>query len=288
MKVKSRVRSVLAALAIGFGGIAMGQTSLSVGDCNTTLVKAFEGLKVIDTSNPTAYSYALKLDTTVNLNGKNSIYSGWLKLYDNAEPTAEVLKAEVTLYEGANLMQRTVGDGKRVWSYDPAQNAYTVNAYNVESGANAPNYRSDFISYLKQGVVGNPQYLVTLMDQASIHGTTNVRDWLGGIRFEGQQYGDEADASHLYNIIWQKVPDGSRFVQFNTETRDSGATWYLTSIQIHRLERTGSSTRISDTYLTIAQDQSGAPLSYNSTSPDFVFMPPARSRVLASPRTIKF
>lgn len=288
MEVKSSVRSVLAVLAIGFGGIAMAQTSLSAGDCNDTLVKAFGGLKIVDTSNPTAYSYALKLDTTVNLNGKNTTYTGWLKLYDNADPTAEQLKAEVTLYNGSTLMQRTVADGIRVWSYDPSQNAYCVNAYNVESGTNAPHYRSDFISLFKQNIIGTPQYLLTLMDQASITGTTSIKDWLGGIRFEGQQFGDETDASRLYNIIWQKVPDGSRFVQFNTETRDGGLTWFLTSIQIHRLARMGSSTTITDTYLTVAQDQSGTPLSYNSASPDFVFVPPARSRVWATPRTVKF
>jgi len=266
----------------------MGQATLTDNDCRITLTSAFNGFRVIDPNNLTAYSYGLRLDTTEILNNRTTIYSGWLKLYDDSNPTSELLKSELTLYSGTNLVQRTVADGKKVWSYDPYQNAYSVNAYNVESGTNAPRYRGDFVTLFKQTVIGSPLHLMTLMDQASITGTARVKDWIGGIAFEGQQIIDANNPGHITNLIWQKLPDNSRFVQFNTETYDAGSTWILNSIQIHREDKVGASVKVSDTYLTVAKDVNNLQLSYTKSSTDFMFVPPTRSKVLATPRTIKF
>lgn len=266
----------------------MGQATLTDNECRITLTSAFNSLRVVDQSNLTAYSYGLRLDTTEVLNNRTTTYTGWLKLYDDSNPTSELLKSELTLYMGTNLVQRTVADGKKVWSYDPAQNAYSVNAYNVESGTNSPRYRPDFVNLFKQTVIGSPLNLMTLMDQASITGTARVKDWLGGLPFEGQQVIDANDPTHITNLIWQKLPDNSRFVQFNTETFDTGTTWTLNSVQIHRQDKVGASVKVSDTYLTPAKDANNIPLSYTKSSADFIFVPPVRSKVLANPRTIKF
>ncbi|MBS1700688.1 MAG: hypothetical protein JST12_03435 [Armatimonadetes bacterium] len=282
------MRSVLTILTIALGGAAMGQTTLTDNDCRVTLTNAFGNLRVIDSSYPSAYSYCLRLDTTQSIGSRTTNYTGWLKLFDDANPTDESIKAELTVYEGATLVQRTVADGVKVWSYDPIGNAYSVNAYNVESGPNVVNYRGGFINLFKETAMGTPQNLMALMDQASITGAARVKDWLGGLSFTGQQVIDANDPTHITNLIWQKLPDNSRFVQFNTETYDTGLTWTLNSVQIHKEDKIGTSTRVLDTYLTLAKDSNGFPLSYTKTSTDFTFVPPARSKVLASPRTIKF
>lgn len=266
----------------------MAQVTLTDNECRTTINTAFNNIRVVDVNNLTAYSYVLRLDTLENLNGKNTAYAGALKLFDDMNPAAEVLQAEMTVYSGTTLIQRTVADGKKVWSYDPMQNAYSVNAYNVELGNNSPRYRPDFINLFKQTAAGAPLNLMTLMDQASISGTARVKDWLGGISFTGQESIDVANPSHLIRQMWQSVPDNSRFVQFNTESYDLGITWTLVNIQVHRVDKVGSSVKTSDTYLTVAKDASNIPLTMVKNSPDFLFVPPARSKVLSTPRTVKF
>ena len=149
--------------------------------------------------------------------------------------------------------------------------------------------------------MGSPLQLITLMDQASITGTARVKDWIGGIKFAGQKWvtpndplnfdamGNPIDPPpHQHATIWQKLPGNTRFVQFETETFDAGFNWTLISVQIHRQEKVGASTRVSDTYLTVPSGKNGLPLIENRNSGAFVFIPPARSKVLSSPRTIKF
>ena len=270
----------------------MAQATLTDNDCRIMLTTTFNDLRVVDPMDLNAYSYGLRLDTSETLNNRTTTYVGFLKLYDNSNPTAEVLKSELTLYMGTNLIQRTVADGVRVWSYDPTQNAYSVNAYNVESGTNTPNYRPNFITLFKQTAIGSPLNLITLMDQASITGTARVKDWMGGLPFVGQRYYDPKDTSVpkkvWRDIVWQTLPDNSRYVQFTSDTADGGYTYSLSSVRIHRQDKVGSSVRLSDTYLTVGKDTNGLALSYLKSSPDFIFVPPARSKVLATPRTVKF
>ena len=270
--------------------MAQTKTAISDSGCRDAVKIAFDGIKLVDPSNLTAHSFVLRLDTTESLNGKNTTYISALKMYDDLNPTSELLKTEITLYQGTNLIQRTVADGKRVWSYDPYQNSYSVDAYNTELGANAPNYRPNYFNFLKATVAGSPQSLVTLMEQSSLKGTAWVKDWLGGISFAGVNYiPNDMLAQHQFDTIWQKVPDNSRFVQFNLETFDGGMTWILNSIQIHKEDKVGASVKVSDSYLTIPKDPTtGLPLTETRTSPDFIFVPPTRSKVLASPRTVKF
>ncbi len=270
------------------GGAACAQVNITDNQCRMDLTSAFNNLRVIDQNNLTSYSYGLRLDTTEKLGTKTTTYVGWLKLYDDSNPTQELLRSELTVYLGSNLIQRTVADGKRVWSYDPIQNAYSADAYNVESGPNAPNYRSNFVSLFKQTASGTPNHLMTLMDQASITGTARVKDWLGGIAFKGLQTVDANDPAHLTEQIWQSVPDNSRFVQFNLESNDTGSSWTLNSIQIHRVESLRGLSKVTDTYLTQAKDNNNVAYSYPASDAAFTFVPPARSRVLASPRTVKF
>ncbi len=283
----------------------MAQTTLTDSTCRDTLQTAFNSLRVADPSYVNAYSYVLRLDTTEKLNGRTTTYSGGLKLYDDADLTGELIKSELTLYLGTNLIQRSVADGRRVWSFDPAQNAYSVNAYNTDQGTNTAHYRENFIGTFKETAQGTPLLLVTLMDQASITGTARVKDWLGGIKFEGLNWVKPKDPlnyvggdvngvpldppPHQYDTIWQKLPDNSRYVQFETETFNAGFNWALNSVQIHRQDKVGASIKVSDTFLTVPMDTTtGLPMSEVRNSGAFVFIPPARSKVLSSPRTVKF
>lgn len=283
----------------------MAQTTLTDSTCRDTLQTAFNSLRVADPSYVNAYSYVLRLDTTEKLNGRTTTYSGGLKLYDDADLAGELIKSELTLYLGTNLIQRSVADGRRVWSFDPAQNAYSVNAYNTDQGTNTAHYRENFIGTFKETAQGTPLLLVTLMDQASITGTARVKDWLGGIKFEGLNWVKPKDPlnyvggdvngvpldppPHQYDTIWQKLPDNSRYVQFETETFNAGFNWALNSVQIHRQDKVGASIKVSDTFLTVPMDTTtGLPMSEVRNSGAFVFIPPARSKVLSSPRTVKF
>ncbi len=295
------MRSVLTVIAIALGGVAVAQTPMNDSSCRDNLQSAFNGLRVIDASHLSAYSYVLRLDTTETLNGNTITYAGGLRLYDDNVSAGELIRSELTLYRGTTLIQRTVADGRRVWSYDPAQNAYSANAYNTDQGANTANYRTNFTNTFKETATGAPLTLITLMDQASITGTARVKDWLGGIQFQGLNWTKPGDPlnldgagnpiippPHQYDTVWQKLPDSSRFVQFETETFDAGVTWNLDSVQIHKQDKLGASTKVSDTYLTVPKDKFGNPMVEARNSTAFVFVPPNQSKVLSSPRTIKF
>lgn len=282
------MRTVFGIAFLAIMGSAMAQTSISDLKCRTDLANAFQNLRVVDLNNPNAYSYGLRLDTSEVVGNRTTTYAGYLKLYDNSDPTAELLKSEMAIYNGNTLIQRTVADGRRVWSYDPIGNAYSVNAYNVESGTNAPKYRDNFVLLLKQTAAGTPQYLMTLMDQASITGTARVKDWLGGLPFAGLQTIDQNNPLMITEQIWQTVPDNTRYVQFNINSIDGGVTWNLDNIRIHKEDRLGSITKVTDTYLSQLKDQNGVAYSYPPSGTDFTFVPAPHSRVLASPRTVKF
>ena len=274
----------------------MAQTNLSDSSCRDVIRTAFDGIRIPDPNHLTGFSVVVRLDTTENYAGKTTNYVSALKVYDDLTPTSELLKSELTLYKGTNLIQRTVADGRRVWSYDPYQNAYSVDAYNVEQGANAPGYRDNFFNLLKQSATGTPSILMTLLGQAGIKRASWVKDWLGGLSFAGVNTYDPNDPfnlnqvvpPHQFDTVWQKVPNNTRFVQFNLETFDAGSTWVLISVQIHKEEKLGTSTKVSDSYLTVPKDAAGLPLTEIPTSTAFTFLIPARSKVLASSRTIKF
>jgi hypothetical protein len=285
------VRSVLAIFAIALGGAAMAQTNLSDSSCRDVVRTAFDGIRIPDPNNLTAFSFVLRLDTAENLNGKNTNYVSALKIYDDSTPTSELLKSELTLYKGTNLIQRTVADGKRVWSYDPYQNAYSVNAYNVEQGPNALGYRDNFFTFLKESATGTPSSLITLLGQAGIKRSSWVKDWLGGLNTYDPNDPlnlNQVVPPHQFDTVWQKTPDSTRFVQFNLETFDAGSTWVMNSIQIHQEAKLGASTKVSDSFLTVPKDSAGLPMTEVPTSASFIFLIPARAKVLATARTIKF
>lgn len=282
------MRSVLLVPALVFVAAANAQTTINDAQCRTTISDVLNALKIVDGTNINAYSFVLRMDTTDTIGTYVQNFSGHVSLFHDTTSTAEQVKAEMTLYNGPNPINRTVADGKRVWSYEPSANAYTVNTYNVESGANSPSYLLDFRNFFNQGVVGTPQNFLILMDQIGIGTASRARDWIGGIPFQGQETVDGSVPTHLYRQIWQSVPGNARYVQFNTESLDGGLTWTLVDIKIYRTTPVSSGTRVIDTTITVETDSMGVPLTMNTLSPNFFFTPPSRSKVLATARTVKF
>lgn len=286
--VKWGVRSVLLIPMIAFVASANAQVTLSEAESRATVADALNSIKVYDTVNPNAYSFVLKMDSTDSLGSFVQNYTGWVRVFHDTTLASEQVKAEMSLYLGATPLSRTVADGKRVWGYDPSANAYSVNTYNVESGANSPTYLADFRNFFNQGITGTPQNFLILLDHIGIGTASRARDWIGGIPFQGQETADAVDPMTFYRTLWQSVPGNARYVRYDVVTTDNRATWSLSRIEISKTVPVAAGNRTVNSIITVEKDAMGIPLTLTTMSPEFRFIPPARSKVLATPRTVKF
>lgn len=267
---------------------ANAQVTLSEAESRTTIAEVLNSIKVYDTVNPNAYSFVLRMNSTDSLGAFVQNYSGWVKVFHDTTLASEQIKAEMSLYQGVTPLSRTVADGKRVWGYDPSANAYSVNTYNVETGANSPTYLADFRNFFNQGIVGTPQNFLILLDQIGIGTASRARDWIGGIPFQGQETQDAVNPLRYYRTLWQSVPGNSRYVRYDVESMDGKVSWSLTGITISKTVAVAAGNRTVATTITVEKDPMGIPITMTTMSPEFQFFPPARSKVLATARTVKF
>lgn len=251
-------------------------------ECRSQLTDALNNMHLVDTTNPMAYSYVVRVDTAERIGTNTTNYISVLRLFDNASTTGELAKAELTTYRGVTLMQRVVADGRRVWAYDPTRNEYSVSQYDTERNPRNTDYRKDFVNSLREPVQGIPSTLITLALQAGIGGNVGSRDWLPGFAFQGE----ESPAGDL-QTIWQSLPDNSRFARFDL-FRDTNGFWQLDTARIFKRENVGTQVRELDTTISFPLDTFGNRLTQTVNSFEFSFRPPARAKVLSSPRPVKF
>lgn len=251
-------------------------------ECRSQLTDALNNMHLPDSSNPMAYSYVARIDTAERIGTNVTNYIGVLRLFDDASASGELAKAELTTYRGVTLMQRIVADGRRVWAYDPTRNEYSVAQYDTERNPRNTDYRKDFINALREPVQGVPSTLITLALQSGLSGNVGSRDWLPGFAFQGE----ESPAGDT-QVVWQALPDNSRYARFDL-VQDTNGFWQLDSARIFKRETIGGQLREVDTTISFPRDTFGNRLTQSLNSVEFSFRPPAASRVLSSPRPVKF
>jgi hypothetical protein len=257
-------------------------------ECRNALNEALPSFRHAGTTRLDEYSMVFKMDTTETIGTQNSVFTSYLSYYDDLAPRSEMVQAEMlnfrkNLSTGEDLLvQRIAADGKRVWSYDAVRNEYAVQYYNGEGEDRSRNYRSDFFNLFRTPVEGQPLDLVTLLNQLT--GTApRIRDWVGVTQYEGF---DNHDPLAGARQIWQKTPDGSRYVRFYLVKTDG--TWKIDNIIVRRLTNIGSQVRRVESIIRSMIGVGGTPLLMNRNESRFFFTPPTRSKFIASPRTIKF
>jgi hypothetical protein len=266
-------------------------TPLSDFQSRASLTEVFRAIRIPDPNNIAVYSYQLRLQSTESFIGQTTQSSGTLKIYDDQEPTTEMLRSELLMWRNGALLQRVVADGRRVWAHDNLRNEYSVSSYDSEPGQQrSSKYRKDLLQFLKLPTQGVSTHLVTMAEQIGLAGISNVKDWIGGVPFQGQDVVDPNDAlgNHIFRTIWQTVPGNTRFAQFNCESYDKGSTFFLVSMLVHREENIGGKLKTTETTIFPEKDGNGVPLTFAREANDFKYRPPAGSKVVASTRTIKF
>lgn len=266
-------------------------TPLSDFQSRAALTDVFRGLRVPEPNSFSVYSLQLRLQSTETFVGKTTQSTGTLKIYDDQEPTTEMIRSELLMWRSGTLLQRVVADGRRVWAHDNLRNEYSVSSYDSEPGQQrSSKYRRDLLQFLKLPTQGVSTNLVTFAEQIGLAGMANVKDWIGGVPFQGQDVVDPNDAlgNHIFRTIWQTVPGNARFVQFNCESFDKGSTFFLVSMQVHREENVAGKLKTTDTTLFPEKDGNGVPITFGREANDFKYRPPAGSKVVASVRTVKF
>lgn len=298
---RKRIRAIVVGAAVVVAGLlaAQGHSQSNtvpprrLGDyqCRIALTDLLRSVRVPEAGNIYAYSGMFRLQSTETLFGKNTFYTGTLKVYDDQEPTSELIKAELLMWRSGELLQRIVADGRKVWAHDAKRNEYSVSNYDGEvSQARSPKYRKDFLSLFKAPTQGLSLNLVAFGEQLGLNGFASVKDWIGGLPFEGQDDVDPQDAlgNHVLRRIWQAVPGNGRYAQFNCESYDRGATWALVSLEIHREDLVGRDVKTTHTLITVEKDSSGVSVTFQRGATDFFYRPPNGAKVLANSRVIKF
>lgn len=251
-------------------------------ECRSQLTDALNNMHLVDPLDPMVYSYVVRVDTAERIGTNTTNYISVLRLFDNATTTGELAKAELTTYRGVNLMQRVVADGRRVWAYDTTRNEYSVSQYDTERNPRNADYRKDFVNSLREPVQGVPSNLINLALQSGLGGNVGSRDWLPGFAFQGEE-----SVAGDTQTIWQALPDNTRFARFDL-IRDTNGLWQLDTARIFKRETVGTQVRELDTIISFPRDAFGNRLTQTANSIEFSFRPPARARVLSSPRPIKF
>lgn len=264
------------------GAFAQAPRQMTDLECRSQLTDALNNMHLADPMNPMAYSYVVRVDTADRIGSNTTNYISVLRLFDNASVAGLLTKAELTTYRGVSLQQRVVADGRRVWAYDPARNEYSVSQYDTERNPRNPDYRRDFVNMLREPVQGIPSTLINLALQSGMAGSVGSRDWLPGFTFQGE----EAPTGDT-QAIWQAMPDNSRYARFDL-VQDTNGRWQIDSARIFKRENVGGQVRELDSVITFPLDTFGARLTQTENSVEFGFRPPARAKVLSSPRPIKF
>jgi hypothetical protein len=282
MDLSMRVAWIAGLVLIASSAMAQMPRVMTDLECRSQLTDALNNMHLVDPLDPMVYSYVVRVDTAERIGTNTTNYISVLRLFDNATTTGELAKAELTTYRGVNLMQRVVADGRRVWAYDPTRNEYSVSQYDTERNPRNADYRKDFVNSLREPVQGVPSNLINLALQSGLGGNVGSRDWLPGFAFQGEE-----SVAGDTQTIWQALPDNTRFARFDL-IRDTNGLWQLDTARIFKRETVGTQVRELDTIISFPRDAFGNRLTQTANSVEFSFRPPARARVLSSPRPIKF
>ncbi len=263
-----------------FAAFACAQSPRPMDDLESrqTLLTALNTVNIVDGTNPNWVSYVARVDTTETVGSLTSTSIGVLRYFSDESSTNFLHKAELTAYQGGVLTQRVVADGRRVWAYSPQRNEYSVSAYDTERAPRNADYRKDFLNFLRSPSQSVTSPLLTLAMQSGMTGNVSLKDWIGGLPWQGEE-----NATGTQRTVWQATGNNSRYVRFDL-TASATLGWVIQQIRIYKSETVAGLPRVTDSVITFPLDSLGNLMTQTPASPDFVFTPPARARVIASPR----
>lgn len=208
----------------------------------------------------------------------------WSLAYDAAGlPTAKI---EYTEWRDGILVQRTVGNGKALYSYSPQRNDYWVGSYGTHGPTPPARYLPNLMDDFTASLNGSLTYLGRLMRETYAVG--GFRAWIpGGSEFlvtkdtvpvRDPIYRNRVYAgtdSTEFAMFWLGNP-AKRSIVFETEIGGrSGRT--LKSIAFTEVSKVGDKPRIVDWRATLYPDVVPA-------EENFVFVPPAGAKPIVGPR----
>lgn len=195
-------------------------------------------------------------------------------------------KIEYSEWRDGILVQRTVGDGKSLYDYNPRRNDYWVGSYGTHGPTPPPRYLANLMDDFTASLKGSMTYLGRLMREAFLVG--GYRPWIPG----GQEYLVTKDSGVVPDPIWRD----RTFV--GTETTEYAIFWqgepakrsiiFKTGIGGHRgrtldhiffteLTKVGDEPRTVDWQARIFTDVVPA-------AENFVFIPPVGAKPIVGPR----
>jgi hypothetical protein len=196
------------------------QSSLDSAQCIKALNETLPTMR-------TSSGMSFRLESTNENNGFMSLYKGTFKFIKNEYG----IKSELKLWRDNNLIQRVVADGKSVWGHNLLRNEYTVARYSTPPHIPDEQYIKKYVSSVKYPVLGVGQHMMTLADQVGFV-SPSLKDWIGGISWQGKLEVDENNSLRIVKRIYQLVAD-YRYVMWELESFDEGVTFNFSKIKIY-------------------------------------------------------
>lgn len=249
-----------------------------------------------------------KPDTLVRLVGYEKFPNRRVDLVSNAffrwnpMSTGGVVQAEIQDYVNGAPARRLCADGRTVWSYSFAQNAYSASRYGAYGGPPPEGYRSTLMDRMTMDAEGNSAYLIRFLREIFAGDSAQYRTWFPGatvtlvmtdavaltLGYQTLNYGQPAkdpvsgrwytpgdqDFYVLYTFAYQ--PERSCAFHFIPPI-DLGKPWRIGEIYYADSQRAGNQvTRYTDWIATVYSDPHDFPVKTN-----FVFVPPTNATPIA-------
>jgi hypothetical protein len=281
----SRIVRNLVGLALFAGASSVfGQTlPLSSDVISTHGTLAYNQFRTDYTNSRGELSFGLRGTTDVTINGVRTTYTtivGWFAIPGATAPT---YLCEVQTWKGSTQIYRVIADGTTVYGFDIPRNEYSSTPYNTYQGAQSRTYAVDFVNSIKKVV---PEVSSSTLRQAIELGfgqTGNFQNWLPGVR--GMQV-DNSTTPGVINYNFE-TGDRTRSMRLLLTTNPVLNQWFWNETWSYEWTRVGSGSLETNTLIILNTNTDGSALRYRQDSPFFVFVPPAGSRAIARPRTVR-
>ncbi|HEY0868541.1 MAG TPA: hypothetical protein VGE01_14250 [Fimbriimonas sp.] len=148
--------------------------------------------------------------------------------------TPPVLRAEIWQYRNNELLSRTIGDGRTIWTYHNDSFTYSATPYGRWSQDPNPRYRADFIDLMTESAGEEASYIARLLREIFAGDNAAYRSWMPAV--EPVNGTDDP-----FDVVYTLGDPKKREVVFDLDMEDTGLR--LTGIDFYDQKKIGTRLR---------------------------------------------